>query len=150
MSCALRQAGAIWQQHSLLVACLLRAQGQRRPEKTHETAATDPYIGLQDTALQAALAKAGYAPWRSMSRCMLCVRQALGIEERGPKAHLDVRSKLKGMTMEALPHGLLPTTAAADALATKRARLSDKGIATPFVFADLKDFRPHWCTSAGQ
>ena len=48
--------------------------------------------------------------------------------------------------MATLPKSCWPSGAVVDALASKAAQLTAKGIAKPVVMADLRDWLPFWAT----
>ena len=63
---------------------------------------------------------------------------------------LNVRETIAKITLAEWPHSLLPATQPANAMATKKEQLIKKGVKTPLVYVNLREFVPHWCCNRAQ
>ena len=64
--------------------------------------------------------------------------------------HVDMPSVLKKVSLDSLLDCSLPKGAQVDCLATEIDRLKQKGIASPYIFVDLKKYLPTWCDELNQ
>ena len=105
--------------------------GCMAPVASFSAASSDPYLGMDTAALDAAL-------------------QAALVKALAPKAavavHVEVRPLLKeSCHLHDIDHRLMPESVATDCLATKHAALLKRGVNKPFVLVKLDGFLPSWC-----
>ena len=71
---------------------------------------------------------------------------SLGIKEekKVEKVHIDLGTHVAQIDLKSLPQPNWPKSKATDDLATEMKRLKNKGIWSPYVYCELKDFLPFW------
>jgi len=61
-----------------------------------------------------------------------------------PKAHVEIGAEVGKITLEGLPQSAWPRSEVVDKLANDAAKMKRKGIQSPYVYADMMAFLPHW------
>ena len=61
------------------------------------------------------------------------------------RVHVNLGDALKKISLDGLCQRVRPRSEVVDHLATEIAKKRKKGITTPFIFVDMKNFLPPWC-----